>query len=111
MLLKEFQISTQSDCSRPDFVILEEDVPKNVVETTNWQNINEFLSKKVSFVRQIRNRSVYLRTLSVASIRRSVKRICSSLLTSNHEGYEEFLTEEEMRCILKKDTCVPVDGI
>ena len=66
--------------------------------------------KKCTAIGDIRHKRVYIETLSVSSVKRSLNRICRKFFKSRSNGYEKILSDEEKRLNLATDRSL-VEGI
>lgn len=71
--------------------------------TVKWYHFKTLVSKQCSNISDIKDKSVYIKTLSAASVKRTLCRIYERVFKSRHSGYEKFLTDEEKRLYLLAD--------
>lgn len=93
--------------------ILEEDIKvKNELKysITKWTKFKIYINKKSGNKPDNRNKHIYIKTLSVASVNRTLKRIYNKIFRSRYHGYEKFLSEEEKRFIYTMDSYM-VEGV
>lgn len=83
---------------------------KNVKSNSKWPKFKCYLSKKRICIPNFQNRHVYLETISVNSVKRSLSKICRSIFKSRYNGYEQFLTEDEKRFLFNVDNYSVVEG-
>lgn len=76
-----------------------------------WLKSKYYYNKKrCTAIGDIRHKKVYLETLSVSSVKRSLNRICKKIFKPRSSGYEKFLSDEEKRLYLATDQSL-VEGI
>lgn len=61
-----------------------------------WMKFKQCVSKKCTKTDN-KDNSVYFETLSVASVKRTLRRIYRQMFKSQYNGYEKFLSDEERR--------------
>lgn len=72
-----------------------------------WSNFKHYVAKKrVNVI----DKGVYLETLSVESVKRSVSRAYKNIFKTKRRGYEKFLSDEEKRFLFGPDFGL-VEGI
>lgn len=69
-----------------------------------------YVAKKCANIRDIKNKSVYIETLSASSVKRTLRRFYKNIFKSRYQGYEKFLTDEEKRFLFDFDGCSLVEG-
>lgn len=91
------------------FEVLQEDLSCEVIESKMWKKVCSDVTKKITKMKRIQNKLVYIETLSVASIKRTVLRLYENICHSRTGGYDVMLSEEEQRCLVQLDQ-LPVEG-
>lgn len=76
----------------------------------NWSKFRCYVSKKCANIRDIKNKSIYIETLSASSVKRTLRRIYKNVFKSRYQGYEKFLTDEEKRFLFAFDGRTLVEG-
>lgn len=69
---------------------------KNKLGFTKWLKFKKYVVKKRANIDLVDPR-VYMETLSVESVKRSLCRVCRRIFKSKHSGYNRFLSDEEKR--------------
>lgn len=75
-----------------------------------WSKFRCYVAKKCANIRVIKDKSVYIETLSASSVKRTLRRFYRNIFKSRHQGYEKFLTDEEKRFLLTFDGRGLVEG-
>lgn len=83
---------------------------KNISVSVKWDRFKSFVAKKRVTITEIKEKRVYVDTLSVASVKRSVCRVYKRIFKSKRSGYERFLTDDEKRLMFHIDYSV-VEGV
>lgn len=76
----------------------------------NWSRFRCYVTKKCANIQDIKDKSIYLETLSASSVKRTLRRIYRNIFKSRYQGYEKFLTDEEKRFIFAFDGRSLVEG-
>lgn len=87
-----------------------EEVKKPAESSALWPKLKYYLNIKRVAIKSYREKSVYIETLSMKSIKRSYCRLYKRVFKSNHCGYERLLTEEEKRFSCSIDKYSIVEG-
>lgn len=88
--------------SKLKFEPVNEEANKNKIISVKWSKFKHFVGKKRANI-DVKDKRIYLETLSVASVKRSVYRVYRRIFKSKHSGYDRFLTDEEKRLMFSKD--------
>jgi hypothetical protein len=75
--------------------------------SVKWCQFKTVIHGHCSNMANVKDRSVYLTTLSAASVKRSLCRMYERVFKSRRSGYEQFLSDEEKKLILMADNCSP----
>lgn len=94
------------------FEVSEENLFENKHNSTHhkWSKFRCFVTKKCANIRDIKDKSIYIETLSTSSVKRTLRRIYKNFFKSRYQGYEKFLTDEEKRFLLAFDGRSLVEG-
>lgn len=76
----------------------------------NWSKFRRYVNKKCANIRNIKDKSIYIETLSASSVKRTLRRIYKNIFKSRNQGYEKFLTDEEKRFLFAFDGRSLVEG-
>lgn len=90
----------------------EEKLFENRCTTTHykWSRLRRYVAKKCANIRDIKDKSIYIETLSASSVKRTLRRIYNNIFESRYQGYEKFLTDEEKRFLFAFDGRSLVEG-
>lgn len=86
-----------------------EEANKNIILSAKWSKFKHYVAKKRANT-DLKDKRVYLDTLSVASVKRSFYRVYRRIFKSKYSGYDRFLTDEEKRLMFAIDHSV-VEGV
>lgn len=75
-----------------------------------WLKLKRYLQKNIVKVTNLKEKRIYVDTLSVSSVKRSCNRLCERIFKSRSSGYEKFLSDEEKRLNLATDLAL-VEGV
>lgn len=65
--------------------------------STKWAKFKRYVAKKCIVMSELKDRKVYVETLSVVSVKRTLNRLCNKVFQSRYSGYQNFLSDEEKR--------------
>lgn len=102
-----------NDVSKNNFEILHEDIilQQGNINANESFKIKKFLYKKCSKALSIKNKRVYIDTLTVASVKRTIQRFYRKLFSNRLNGYESLLSDEERRLTDVVDYRREVEGV
>lgn len=83
----------------------------NKLNSENSNKICKYFSRKCSRIFDVKDKSVYIETLTVASTKRTIKRFYTKLFKNRSSGYEQLMTDEERRLNNKLEYISVVEGI
>lgn len=75
-----------------------------------WPRFRRYITNKCANIRDIKDKSIYIETLSASSVKRTLRRIYKSIFRSRYQGYEKFLSDEEKRFLYAFDGRSLVEG-
>lgn len=76
---------------------------KHTTTHFKWSRFRHYVNKKCANIRDIKDKGVYIETLSASSVKRTLRRIYKNIFKSRYQGYEKFLTDEEKRFLIAFD--------
>lgn len=85
------------------FEFPEENLFGNKTTLHKWSRFRRYVAKKYDNIRDIKEKSIYIETLSTSSVKRTLRRIYKNIFKSRYQGYEKFLTDEEKRFLFAFD--------
>lgn len=94
--------------SKYQFEPVNEEAIKNK-KNVKWSKFKNYVAKKRDNI-DVKDKRIYLDTLSVASVKRSLFRVYKCIFKSKYSGYDRFLSDEEKRLMLAIDHSL-VEGL
>lgn len=84
-----------------DFEISEENELQFKLKNKSNSRFNFSLIKPYEYIRN-KKKSLHIESLDFSTIKRNIRRFCERKfkLKSKYSGYEQFLTDEEKRCLV-----------
>jgi hypothetical protein len=68
-------------------------------KSVKWLEFKKYLIKKYITLSEVKNKRIYIQTLSVASVKSNINKLCKRIFKSRHSGYEKFLSDDEKRLL------------